>query len=94
MWPTEALTLGVGFLEGVASVHKAGGRVMLALELQVQPGGLAEGAPSSCNRQEGYWPQWLHRHYPRRSGTLEGRESYVGQDWLEQDQLRPRLQVS
>lgn len=53
--PEAALTLGVGFLEGVASVHKAGGCVMFALELQMQLGGLAEGAPGSCNRT--WWPQ-------------------------------------
>lgn len=55
-WPQRpsgphALTLGVGFLEGVAGVHKAGGRVMLALELQVQLGCLAEGVSGSWKRR-------------------------------------------
>lgn len=47
----QALTLGVGFLEGVAGVHKAGGRVVLALELQVQLGCLAEGVSGSWKRR-------------------------------------------
>lgn len=46
------LTLGISFLEGITSVHKAGGCVMLALELQVQLGSLAESVPSSWKRQE------------------------------------------
>lgn len=32
-WLTQALTLGVSFLESIASVHKAGGCIVLALEL-------------------------------------------------------------
>jgi len=39
--------LGVSFLERVAGVHKAGGRVVFALELQVQLGCLAESVSGS-----------------------------------------------
>jgi hypothetical protein len=46
---TEALTLRVGFLEGVAGIHKAGGCIVLTLELEVQLGGLAESVPGSWN---------------------------------------------
>lgn len=57
--PTEILTLGVSFLECVAGVHKAGGCVVLALELQVQLRSLAERVSSSWNRREGWSrPQW------------------------------------
>lgn len=45
--PQALLTLGVSFLECVAGVHKAGGRVVLALELQVQLGRLAESVSGS-----------------------------------------------
>lgn len=44
---SQILTLGVSFLEGIAGVHEAGGCIVLALELQVQLGSLAESAPSS-----------------------------------------------
>lgn len=46
------LTLGVSLLECVAGVHEAGGRVMFALELQVQLGRLAESVSGSWNRKE------------------------------------------
>lgn len=52
LWLTGLLTLGVGFLESVACVHEAGGCVMLALQLQVQLGSLAESIPSSWNRAD------------------------------------------
>lgn len=48
----QALTLGVSFLERVAGVHKAGGGVVLVLELQMQLGCLAEGVSGSCNRKK------------------------------------------
>lgn len=48
----RTLTLGVSFLERVAGVHKAGGRVVFALELQVQLGCLAESVSGSWNREE------------------------------------------
>lgn len=44
--------MGVSLLERVACVHKAGGCVVLALELQVQLGCLAESISGSCNREE------------------------------------------
>ena len=47
----EALTLRVGFLERIAGVHEAGGRIVLALQLQVQLGRLAEGTSGSWNRR-------------------------------------------
>ena len=47
----QRLTLGVSFLERVAGVHEAGGRVVFALELQVQLGGLAESVSGSWNRR-------------------------------------------
>lgn len=46
------LTLGVSFLERIAGIHKAGGRIVFALELQVQLGCLAERASGSWNRKE------------------------------------------
>lgn len=50
-WDSEAqsalLTLRIGFFEGVASIHEAGGSVMLILQLEMQLSGLAEGIPSS-----------------------------------------------
>lgn len=48
----QALTLGVGFLERVAGIHKAGSRIMLVLELQVQLGCLAESVSGTWNRKE------------------------------------------
>ena len=53
----QALTLGVGFLERVAGVHEAGGCVVLALQLQVQLGRLAESASGSWNRRGCALPQ-------------------------------------
>ena len=51
--PPFALTLGVGLLEGIASIHKVGGRVVFALQLQVEPSCLAEGIPCSWGAAQG-----------------------------------------
>ena len=53
----QALTLGVGFLERVAGIHEAGGCVVLALQLQVQLGRLAESASGSWNTRRCTLPQ-------------------------------------
>lgn len=54
----QRLTLGVGLLECVAGIHKAGGRIVFALELQVQLGCLAESISGSWNRREHAQPEW------------------------------------
>jgi len=61
---TGTLTLRIGFLEGVAGVHEVGGRVVLALQLQVEPRRLAEGVPCGCGGRGG-----ARRRGKRRDGA-------------------------